>query len=143
DDISGAFERIRRGLKVLPESHDLYGYGTQLLADEGRFDTLDAFIEQAKTDNKAELYMQWAYSARSQGNMDESVRVLEMTFNRFPDYQEGFRALAAAYYQQKSIAKLKEVLSIWLVNHPDDKDVKNAIAEVEKFEISVDTTGGQ
>lgn len=142
-DISGAFERIRKGLVSLPESHDLYGYGTQLLADEGRFDTLETFISQAKTANKAELYMQWAYSARSQGNMDETVRVLEMVFDRFPDYQEGFRALASEYYQQKNITKLKEVLSIWLVNHPDDKDVRNAIAEVEKFEISADTTGGQ
>ncbi|MCP4706835.1 MAG: DUF2723 domain-containing protein [candidate division Zixibacteria bacterium] len=142
-DIDGAFERIRNGLKALPESHDLYGYGTQLLADQGRFDILEIFIEQAKTNNKTELYMQWAYSARSMGDMDEAVRVHELIFNKYPNYQEGFRALAAFYFQQKKFTKLKDILSQWMVGHPNDNDVKQAIAEIQRLEASTDSSGGQ
>ncbi|HHI02560.1 MAG TPA: DUF2723 domain-containing protein [candidate division Zixibacteria bacterium] len=141
-DFVGAFERIKKGLKVLPESHDLYGYGAQLLADQGRFDTLEMFVEQAKTDRKAELYMQWGYSAKYRNNMDEAVRVFEKVFNRYPDYQEGFRTLAAIYYRQKKIVKLKEILSIWLTNHPGDNEVKQALADIQKFETQIDTSGG-
>ncbi len=142
-DMHGAFERIKNGLKVLPESEDLYGYGTQLLADQGRFDTLGIFIEEAKIDNKTGLYMQWGFSARSQGNMDEAVRVLEMVFNKYPDYPDAFRTLAAIYYKQQKIVKLKNILSIWSTNHPDDNEVKQALAEIQKFEIPIDTSGGQ
>jgi len=143
-DNAGAFERIANGIKVLPQCFELYGYGTQLLADMGRFDTLETFIEQApSTDRKKELYMQWGHSARTQGNMDEAIRAFELVNKKYPDYEEGFRVLAAIYYREQKIIKLKQLLESWLSRHPNDTDVQNALSEIREFEKPAQETEGK
>jgi len=140
-DFGGAFERIRKALTFLPNSHELYGYGTQLLADMGRFDTLGEFIERARTTRKAELYLQWGYSAKAQGNTSEALRIFKLVNNLYPDSEEAFRTLAATYYREQNIMELRKLLTAWLERHPDDNDAKSALSEIQKFEKSADSAG--
>jgi tetratricopeptide (TPR) repeat protein len=141
NDYQGAFEHIRKGLEVLPQSEELYGYGAQLLAIMGRLDTLEAYIASARVDNKERIYMQWALTARHENNMDDAIHVLELLYREYPDFEDGFRSLAATYYRVGQYDKLRATLADWVSRHPEDVETRQILREMEKLETIPDTGG--
>jgi hypothetical protein len=142
-DYEGALRHLRNGLKILPESFDIYGYSAQMLGEMGRLDTLAAFMKNAPADNKEELYLAWGASARRAGRMEDAISVMELTHRLFPDYQDGFRGLVTVYFQNKNYTKLRKLVSNWVARHPDDYEAADLLRQIESVDQTRDTMEGQ
>lgn len=136
-----AFEHIKKGLKVLPRSEELYGYGAQLLALMNRLDTLQSYINSARVADKSRLYMQWGLTLRNEGKIDDAIYVFEALFREYPDFQDGFRTLASTYYRYERYSELKQALMTWLRRHPDDIETRQILREIERMEQNTDSAG--
>jgi len=141
-DLQGAFDYVKRGLKVVPDSYDLYAYGTQILAQMGRMDTLKAYINDAHTEDKWKLYFNWGISAKVAGRTDEAIKVLEMTRELYPNYVDAYRALVSMYYQNRKYAKLRGIVTDWVGKHPEDTESKQLLREIQNVPTSYDTATG-
>jgi tetratricopeptide (TPR) repeat protein len=104
-DYEGALDFLRVGLKILPNSFDIYGYATQLLAQAGRMDTMKTLIENSPVEEKEKLYFNWGIAARAAGRTDDAIEALELTHQLYPDYVDAFRALATTYYESRELLR--------------------------------------
>ncbi len=141
-DLSGAFEFVKKGLQIMPDSYDLYAYGTQILAQLGRIDTMSAFIQGAHTEDRWKLYFNWGISAKVAGRIDEAIKVLELTHQMYPNYADAYRALVALYYQSRYYAKLRVMVTEWVGRHPEDGESQQLLREIQNVEPSYDTAEG-
>ena len=142
-DYDGALEHIRKGLKILPESFDIYAYTAQMLGEMGRLDTLETFIGNAPVENKNVLYYNWALSARMAGRVDEAIQVLERTHELYPDYVNAFQALATTLYHNKEYSRLRVLVTDWVARHPEDSDSRELLKQIESVNPAKDTLEGR
>ncbi len=142
-NLPGAFEYIKQGLKVVPQSFELSGYGVSLLGMMGKGNEVRAFIESAGTNQKEKLYYNWAMTARQDGKIAEALRILEMTYSNYPDYSEGYRGLAAMYYQNQYYGKLRQLVAEWVKRHPEDAQSRQILSDMQKVNVAADTTEGK
>jgi len=142
-DYDGAFEHIKKGLKILPKSNDIYVYLAQLFGEMGRLDTLEAFVSSTPVQDKKMLYFNWAISARIAGRQDEAIKVLERTHQLYPDYVNAFQALAGTLYRTQQYSKLRVLVTNWVARHPEDYESKQLLREIEAVDPSKDTLEGQ
>jgi tetratricopeptide (TPR) repeat protein len=126
----------------LPYATDLYAIGTQILAEMGRIDTMVAYIEKSGIEDRYKLYFNWGMAAQKAGRRDDAITALEYTHANWPEYAEGYRALASLYYQGKNYGKLRVLVSDWIKRHPDDMQSSQFLREVERRDSPTDTLGG-
>ena len=138
-----AFGHIKRGLEFLPESFDLYAFGAQVLAELKRVDTMETYIQRAGTGRKAELYMQWGISAGRAGNDAHAQLAFERVYERYPEFVDGFHALASLYYRTRQFDVLKKIVFSWVARHPEDLETRQLLYELERRERSGDTLFGK
>ena len=141
-DLAGAFEFVKKGLQIMPDSYDLYAYGTQILAQMGRTDTMSAFIRDARTEDKWKLYFNWGISAKVAGRIDDAIQVLELTHQMYPNYADAYRALVALYYQNRNYSKLRVMVIEWVGKHPEDRESQQLLREIQNVSPSDDTAQG-
>ncbi|SYZ73530.1 conserved membrane hypothetical protein [Candidatus Zixiibacteriota bacterium] len=141
-NLEGAFAYVRQGLKVLPESSDLYGYGVTLLTIMKKDDTIRTFINNAEVPDKTELLFNWAITARHEGRLSEAINILETIHAGYPDYVDAYRALVAMYYQNKYYGKLRQLVTDWVQKHPDDDQSRQLFYQIQNVETGADTAGG-
>jgi tetratricopeptide (TPR) repeat protein len=137
-----AFDFVKRGLQILPDSYDIYAYGSQLLAAMGRIDTMNAYIQNASTEDKWKLYFNWGISAKVAGRMDDAVKVLELTHQLYPEYADAYRALVGLYYQNRYYGKLRQTVLKWVEDHPEDRESQQLLREIKNVAPSLDTLEG-
>jgi tetratricopeptide (TPR) repeat protein len=138
-DLEGAMEHVDSGLKVLSDSWDLYSFGAQLLSDMGNKDSAKVVISALPEYHQKDFYMRRGMATRSRGDMDESLDAFETLHSMFPDYEDGFRALAAAYYKSGNYIKLRKHVINWLARHPNDLEAQQLYRELQKAESLIDT----
>ncbi len=141
-NLPGAFDFIRQGLRVLPESDDLYGFGVTLLTVMGKSDTLRTFIDNAETPKKADLFFNWAITARQQGRGSEAINILEMIHSKYPDYADAYKALAAIYYQNRYYGKLRQLVVDWVDKHPEDDQSRQLLLQIQQVGTGADSAEG-
>lgn len=142
EDYDSALEHVRKGLKVLPQSFDLYAYASQLFARMGKIDTMEIFIESAPVKEKWKLYFNWGISAKLAGKLDDAINVLEKTHRLYPDYADAFRALATIYYQNKYYSKLRKIVESRVERHPEDNESKELLRQIQNIDAARDTVEG-
>jgi tetratricopeptide (TPR) repeat protein len=141
-DYEGAMVHVRRGLKLLPDSFDIYAYAAQLLGEMGRLDTLETFVNEAPIQDKKLLYFNWAISARMSGRQGDAIKVLERCYELYPDYTHGFQALATTLYRAKEYTKLRTIVAGWVSRHPEDYESQQLLREIESVDPTLDTIEG-
>jgi tetratricopeptide (TPR) repeat protein len=132
-NMEGAFGHIKAALEVLPECFDVYRYGIHLLSEMGKKDTVRIFIEQARTDRKEELFMQWGNASASLGDYDEAAYAFRSLLENYPDFRDGFRALASVYYKTRNIEEMRKLALDWQSRHPDDAEVRQLLMDLDRM----------
>ncbi|MBN2226580.1 MAG: DUF2723 domain-containing protein [candidate division Zixibacteria bacterium] len=134
-----AMRYVEQSLELVPGSFDNYAYASQLLAEMGRLDTLMAFVNEAPTLRKKELFFNWAVSARISGRTGDAIEVLKIIRTRYPDYVEAFRQLGAMYYQLKRYSDLSELVDGWLAKHPEDYQTRMLRSDLDSIMAEFDS----
>ena len=141
-DFAAALEYVHKGLAVLPKSFEIYAYGAQLLAEMGRLDTLQTYVENAPVGNKHKLYFNWAIAAKMADREEEALEVLELTHGLYPDYVDAFRALATMYYHRENYPRLRTVVTDWVRRHPDDLESRELLKQIQRVAPALDSAAG-
>ena len=141
-DYEAALGHIRKGLEVIPWSYDIYVYAAQTLGEMGRLDTLQAFIDGARIEEKWKLYFNWGMAAKIAGNIDEAIEVLEMCHELYPEYFDGYRALVSTLYQNRRYAALRKLVEDRVAGHPDDVESVQLLQQIKSIDVSRDTIEG-
>ncbi len=136
-DFEGAMEHIKKGLVRIPKSYDIYAYTSQMLAEWGRRDTLEAFVDNARIDNKRNLYFNYAMSAKMEGNLDEAIEIYEMTLEKYPEYREAYYALVRSYYDNRQYEEMHRTVVEWLQRHPEDEVSQDLLDQMQSQRMPI------
>jgi tetratricopeptide (TPR) repeat protein len=143
EDYDSALTYIDMGLNISPNSEDIYAFTAQMFGEMGRRDTMEIFIENAPIENKARLYHNWAMSTKLAGRDDEALELLELAYQKYPDYVDAYHALANVLYENKYYSRMRLLIKEWVQRHPEDLESVRLLRQIESIDQARDSIEGR
>ncbi len=141
-DNEGALVHIYKGLEILPNNYDLLGYAVQLMGDMGRYDSMQVILRSLPEDRQSEILMHWGMVAGARKDYEKAIMAFKRVLEIYPEYVEGFQALAGTYYRMGDYFTLKKLATDWVARHPEDNDTRRLLIELDKIAPLVDSVMG-
>lgn len=141
-DLPAALEYLKAGQAAIPDSPELNIHAVRLLAEMGRDETVEQYINESPYLDKGRMYHVWGVTLKSAGRVEEAIRIFEKMHRLYPDYVDGYRALVSHYYQYRYFSRLRETVRAWVARHPEDIESQRLLGEIQRLDPALDTIEG-
>lgn len=124
---------LKRGIEILPQSYDLYGYNAQMHYDMGVTDSIPKILADVPTWKQREVFMSLGSMAAKDQNWDDAKRFFRKSYEIDNENTEAYQALSSVFYHLKEMDSLRAVISEWVTSHPNDTTARRLYNDLQRM----------